>query len=91
MVRRPRILVVDDDSTIAELLAMVLTERGYEVALASNGEQALGQIATQSVPALLLVDLMMAIMDGRDFVRHLRTLTAGQSTCRFSWSPPTSI
>jgi two-component system response regulator GlrR len=58
-----KILTVDDDPDILTLLGMRLTAAGYQVMSASNGEEALAQIAL-SAPALVISDLRMPGMDG---------------------------
>ncbi|HYG32357.1 MAG TPA: sigma 54-interacting transcriptional regulator [Methylophilaceae bacterium] len=58
-----RILTVDDDPDILKLLGMRLKAAGYQVQSATNGEQALAQIAI-SRPALVICDLRMPDMDG---------------------------
>ncbi|HEX8705371.1 MAG TPA: sigma-54 dependent transcriptional regulator [Myxococcaceae bacterium] len=60
---RGRILVVDDQRNLRFTTAFLLREAGYTVFEASSGEEALAQLATQSVD-LLLTDLMMEPMDG---------------------------
>jgi CheY-like chemotaxis protein len=62
-----RILVVDDDDDIRELLVMVLEERGHEVVGAENGRVALEQ-AEKLRPSVIVIDLRMPEMDGRAFV-----------------------
>ena len=69
--RRISILVVDDERSIAELLAELLEGTGYDVFVASNGRTALA-IARREHPALVLTDLMMPGLDGAEFVRRLR-------------------
>ena len=73
-----RILVVDDDPSILALVAEILQDEGYEVATARNGAEALAQVA-EAVPAVLLTDLMMPVMDGPALVRACRAapVTAG--------------
>lgn len=66
-----RILVVDDDPDIAETVQMILESRGYEVALAANGREALDVIAKQRPDAILL-DMLMPVMDGWQFAAELR-------------------
>lgn len=69
--RRLSILIVDDERSIAELLADLLEGAGYEVFVATNGRSALA-IARRELPALVLTDLMMPGVDGVEFVRRLR-------------------
>ena len=67
-----RILVVDDDPSILTLVAEALVDEGYEVAIARNGAEALTRLA-EVVPAVLVTDLMMPIMDGPTLVRACRS------------------
>jgi two-component system response regulator MprA len=66
-----RILVVDDDRAVRESLRRSLTFNGYEVDLAADGAQALGQIAAVRPDALVL-DVMMPRMGGLEACRALR-------------------
>lgn len=62
------ILVVDDDKAIREALEMVLEDEGYAVASAANGREALELLrASGGLPALILLDLMMPVMNGWEF------------------------
>ncbi|GGE14953.1 hypothetical protein GCM10011529_21690 [Polymorphobacter glacialis] len=64
------ILVVDDEVGIARLLEDVFVDDGHEVMLASNGRQAL-ELALTTVPAIILTDLMMPVMDGAELAAAL--------------------
>lgn len=67
-----RILVVDDDSMIRDLLVAVLEdESDYDVIVASNGQEALDQLEHTSVDALVC-DVNMPVMDGFELVRNVR-------------------
>jgi two-component system, OmpR family, alkaline phosphatase synthesis response regulator PhoP len=66
-----KILVVDDDEDIVELLQYNLKREGYEVAVAANGQKAL-EIANEFGPNIILLDVMMPVMDGITACRHLR-------------------
>jgi len=62
------ILVVDDDRDIRDSLVEVLGEHGYPVIGAGNGVEALEILRTSAPPpSLILLDLMMPVMDGREF------------------------
>jgi len=63
----PRIMVVEDDDLIRDSLVEVLEDQGYEVLSASNGRQAFELLQTAPLPALILLDLMMPVLDGRGF------------------------
>ena len=58
-----KVLVVEDERNIAELLDAVLTEEGYQVLVAMNGREGLDLLA-QEQPQLLLCDHMMPVMGG---------------------------
>ncbi|HVO21834.1 MAG TPA: response regulator [Anaeromyxobacter sp.] len=62
-----RILLVEDDSALRETLADVLTDLGYQVACACNGQEALDQLGRGLPPDLIVLDLVMPVMDGWAF------------------------
>ncbi|KQS58872.1 two-component system response regulator [Geodermatophilus sp. Leaf369] len=66
-----RLLVVDDEPNIRELLSASLRYAGFEVATAADGQQALA-VAAQFRPDLLVLDVMMPGLDGFGVVRRLR-------------------
>jgi len=63
-----KILAVDDNPELRTLLKSYLTQEGYSVATASNGQEALF-VARQEKPDLVILDLMMPEMDGYEFMR----------------------
>jgi PleD family two-component response regulator len=65
------IVVVDDDPFLARLLEIELRAAGYDVRVASDGEQALG-LVLDAVPDLVVADVMMPNMDGFELTRRLR-------------------
>ncbi|MBX7212925.1 MAG: response regulator transcription factor [Thermoflexales bacterium] len=65
------ILAVDDKENVRTLLREYLTEEGYRVVTADNGQNAL-YVARQEKPDLVLLDLMMPEMDGISFIRAFR-------------------
>ena len=67
-----RILVVEDDSALAQALTDTLTLSGYQVVHATDGEQALTQLDRNQVD-MVLTDVQMRPMDGRALLRNLRT------------------
>lgn len=69
--RRP-ILIVEDDEDTRTALRAVLEDEGYLVAEASHGEEALAWLAGGERPCLILLDLMMPVMAGREFLEVLR-------------------
>jgi two-component system, OmpR family, response regulator len=69
-----KILVVDDDPNILELVSIQLTQAGYSVQKASNGFEAL-EIIGEDYPDLAVVDVMMPGMDGYTLTKKIRTET----------------
>ncbi|MBI4497904.1 MAG: response regulator transcription factor [Chloroflexi bacterium] len=67
----PRILVIEDDPAVAEVIVLLLEQEGYPVARAAHGAEAL-EIVARGMPDLILVDLRMPVMDGSTFVQELR-------------------
>lgn len=59
----PKILVVDDDRSIVEMLQFLLTKEGYTVCIARDGSAGLA-MAQQEKPDLIILDIMMPEMDG---------------------------
>lgn len=66
MARRPVVLVVDDEPDIRRLVGEALRLEGYQVRTAGDGREALQRVAEER-PDLILLDLMMPVMDGRQF------------------------
>ncbi len=62
------VLVIEDDFTIRETLKEALEHEGYLVATATNGQEGLDRVRAEPRPCLVLVDLMMPIMGGREFL-----------------------
>ena len=71
MTPEARLLVVDDEPNIVDVLATSLRFAGFEVATARNGNEAL-RVAAQFRPDLLVLDVMMPGLDGFSVVRRLR-------------------
>ena len=69
--KKSKILVVDDEAYIREFLHTVLTEEGYEVLTASDGQEAL-PVAVKEQPDLILLDIMMPNLDGMETCKRLR-------------------
>lgn len=71
MTRAARILVVEDDENIRELVDVILSGAGYEVTTAPDGAAAL-RVVGNARPDLVLLDMRMPIMDGWEFARQYR-------------------
>lgn len=66
-----RVLVVDDDDAIRQLIQMALEGSGYEVATAEDGQEALAAVRA-APPRIILLDMRMPVMDGWAFTRAYR-------------------
>lgn len=74
-----KILIVDDEPDILEILQYNLEKEGFNVLLASDGQEGL-EIATEESPDLIILDIMMPKIDGVELCRTLRTKPQFQST-----------
>ena len=71
MVAKQKILIVDDDENIAELISLYLNKECFDTKIVSNGEDALSAFETYQ-PNLILLDLMLPGMDGYQVCREVR-------------------
>ena len=71
MVSKQKILIVDDDNNIAELIALSLTKECFETKIVNDGEQALKEFQSFQ-PNLILLDLMLPGIDGYQVCREIR-------------------
>jgi two-component system, OmpR family, alkaline phosphatase synthesis response regulator PhoP len=74
-----KVLVVDDDESIVELLRYNLEKNDYDVRTALDGMKAL-EIAKKFTPGLVLLDIMMPVMDGVETCRQLRLMPELEKT-----------
>lgn len=72
MAEKQRILIVDDDANIAELISLYLMKECYETMIVGDGEEALKRFP-EFKPNLVLLDLMLPGMDGYQVCRELRS------------------
>ena len=72
MAAKQKILIVDDDVNIAELISLYLTKECYDTRMVHDGEEAL-QVYEQYGPNLILLDLMLPGIDGYQVCREIRT------------------
>ena len=68
---RPKILVVDDDLDLVEIIQRRLEYYKWEVAAASNGKEGLEKAANEK-PDVIVLDIKMPVMNGHEMLRHLR-------------------
>lgn len=66
-----KILVVDDDTNICELLRLYLEKEGYDVVIANNGADAV-KVFQEQTPSLMLLDIMLPVLDGWQVCREVR-------------------
>lgn len=79
MSTKQKILVVDDEQDILELISYNLTREGYHVYNASNGKQAINK-AKEVNPDLIILDVMMPVMDGIEACRVMRAMPEFKQT-----------
>ena len=74
---KPKVLLAEDDPFMITLLSKALTEEGFEVTLANNGDEAVRQFG-ETHPDILLFDIMMPEKSGIDALREIRGLPGGK-------------
>ncbi|HZU99166.1 MAG TPA: response regulator [Planctomycetota bacterium] len=67
-----RILIVEDEPAVRHSLRDVLEDEGYLVAEAANGQEALDYLKSHDAPCLILLDLMMPVMSGAEFLAAVK-------------------
>lgn len=72
MVSKQKILIVDDDNNIAELIALYLTKECFETKIVNDGEEALKEFVSFR-PDLIILDLMLPGVDGFEICRQIRS------------------
>ena len=80
MASKQKILIVDDDVNIAELISLYLNKECYDTQIAYDGEEAL-ETFESFAPNLVLLDLMLPGMDGYQVCRELRSKSRYPSSC----------
>jgi CheY-like chemotaxis protein len=69
-------LVVDDDADVRTALIEVLEDEGYKVQSARNGAEALQLVNGPDRPSVVILDLMMPVMDGHEFLERVKSTPA---------------
>lgn len=71
-----KIFIVEDDLDIRETFHALLIEEGYEVESFADGQQAIDRLRHCPEPCLVLLDMLMPVMSGEEFMNHFHTLPA---------------
>ncbi len=87
--KKQRVLVVDDERVIADTLAMILQQTGFETRVAYSGEQAL-EVAVEFAPDMLISDVIMAGVNGIDAAIRIREMLPGIKILLFSGQAATA-
>lgn len=74
-----KIMLVEDDPFISDIYHTKLAEVGYVVSLAGNGLEAIKKLEEGEIPDLMLLDIVMPYMDGRDVLKKMRETPAWQN------------
>lgn len=78
-VAKHKILIVDDEPDILELIEYNLQKEGYQVTTARNGQEAVS-LAKKNIPDLIILDIMMPVMDGIEACRIMRAMPDFKNT-----------
>lgn len=66
------VLIADDDVAIVEVVSMVLEDEGFRISSTNDGQTVM-QLKQEDLPDLILLDIWMSGIDGRDIVKHLKS------------------
>jgi len=72
MEKKPRIIIVEDDTLLSKMYATKFTAEGFDVVLALDGEAAVQQIAKQPFPDFMIMDMMMPKLSGIQVLERMR-------------------
>lgn len=70
----PKVLIIDDDYTLTEMLKLTMPQQGFEVLTANSGPEGI-ETASESQPDVIVLDLMMPDMDGWQVCRKIRSFS----------------
>ena len=85
-----RVLLVEDEPNMARTLAKILERKGYDVAMAANGQEALTELG-EGPFQVVVTDLNMPVMDGMQLLRRLQGDSPPPAGERRLLSPPTIV
>jgi CheY-like chemotaxis protein len=85
------VLIVDDDADTVDCLEEIIAAHGSRVLTASNGKEALEELARLDGPCLILLDLCMPVMDGFQFLRALERYRSPEAFAVVVMSACTSV
>jgi CheY-like chemotaxis protein len=88
-IAKPKVLVADDERVIADTLAMILNQSGFEARAVYSGEKAL-ELATTFAPDMLISDVIMADLNGIDAAIRIREVLPGIKILLFSGQAATA-
>lgn len=92
-----QILVIEDDQAIRDTLRMLLEMEGYFVVAANDGAEGLRALKTMDAPCLVLLDLMMPVMNGWEFIEakgkdgHIATIPVLVTSAVADKADPTTV
>lgn len=72
-----KILIVDDDKFLIDMYSLKFSQEGYQVAVASNGQEAIDKIEKGEIPDVFLLDVIMPVIDGFTLAEEIKK----RSTC----------
>ena len=87
--KKPKVLVADDERVIADTLAMILSQSGFEARAVYSGERAL-ELAPSFQPDMLISDVIMADLNGIETAIRIRALLPGIKVLLFSGQAATA-
>jgi CheY-like chemotaxis protein len=87
--QKPKVLVVDDERIIADTLAMILNQSGFQASAVYSGEKAI-EMASTFVPDMLITDVIMADLNGIDAAIQIRALLPDIKILLFSGQAATA-
>ena len=86
---RPRVLIADDERVIADTLAMILNQSGFQARVAYTGEQAV-ELAAEFAPEMLISDVIMGGLNGIDAAIRIREILPAIKILLFSGQAATA-